>query len=139
MKALRGFLLGIFGLLLLATLTWVVPSPVYPIGLPLRPGQATAVSGAASLNQDAGTITSESLTTVAGATYTLTVGCNAVTSNSVIQASLSNGTNSAGDPAISTITPTQTPGGAAFVVVVTNRHATNALNGTLKIAFVVFN
>jgi hypothetical protein len=109
------------------------------VGLPLRPGTAIAVSGAAALNQDAGTVTSESLTTAAGATYTLTVGCDSVTSNSVVQVSLSNGTNSAGDPTIGTITPTQTPGGGAFVVVVTNRHATNALNGTLKIAFVVFN
>jgi hypothetical protein len=109
------------------------------VGLPFRPGQATAVSGAASLNQDAGTITSESLTTAAAGTYTLTVGCDLVTSNSVVQVSLSNGSNSAGDPTLNTVAVGQTPGQASFVCVVTNRHATNALNGTLKFAFVVFN
>jgi hypothetical protein len=105
------------------------------VGLPFRPGQATAVSGAASLNQDAGTITSESLTTAAGLTYTLTVGCDAVTINSVVQVELYPGTNSAGDPTLNSVTPLN----GSFVCVVSNRHATNALNGTLKFGFVVFN
>jgi hypothetical protein len=102
-------------------------------------GILAAVTGAATMNQDAGTITSDYLTVAAGATYTLTVGCDSVTSNSVVQVTMSFGTNTTGDPTLNTVAVGQTPGQASFVIVVTNRHASVALNGTLKFAFVVFN
>jgi hypothetical protein len=95
---------------------------------------ATAVSGAATLNASAGTITTESLATVAGSTYTLTVTNNKVTSaNCVIGASLSQGTNTAGIPDIQLVTP----GAGSFTVTLYNRHASAALNGTLKISFAI--
>lgn len=103
--------------------------------LPQTPQQATAASGAATLNTDAGIVTTESLSTAAGATYTLTLGCNQATVNSVILATMGLGSSSQGDPTLSTVSP----GNGVITFVVTNRHATLALNGTLKIRFGVLN
>jgi hypothetical protein len=100
------------------------------------PQTATAVSGKATVNCDAGLITTESLATVAGAAYTLTVGCNHVTSKSLVVPFCFNGSNSQGDPDLVSVTPAD---GGSITFKVINRHATLALNGTLKIGFVVFN
>lgn len=110
-------------------------TPAYAFNLPFRPGTATAVSGAATLNQDAGTITTDSLVTAAAASYTLTIGCNAVNPNSIVQASLANGTNTTGVPVITRVQP----GNGVVTVTVTNLAASAALNGTLLVAFIVFN
>jgi hypothetical protein len=103
--------------------------------LPITPGTATAANGAATLNQDAGTITTESLSTAGGSTYTLALGCDQVTPNSIVQTSLAYGTATQGDPDISRVTP----GNGVVTIIVANRAASTALNGTLKIGFVVFN
>lgn len=103
--------------------------------LTATPGTATAVSGAATLNQDGGTVTSESLTTAAGASYTLTLGCAKVNPNSLVLASVANNSNTQGDPSVQKITP----GTGQVTIVVVNRHSSQAFNGTLNIAFVVFN
>ena len=105
------------------------------MNLNFTPQNPIAVAGAAALNGDAGTVTSESLTTAAAATYTLTLGCPQVTPNSVVLASIYNGTNAAGDPVLGTVTP----GTGVVTIVVTNRHASAALNGTIKIAVLVVN
>lgn len=96
-------------------------------------GTATAVAGAATLSKLSGKITSESLTTAAGAIYTLTITNTKITAASIVGASLDLGTNSAGDPVISTVTP----GAGTLVIKVVNRHASAALNGTLKISYAV--
>lgn len=103
--------------------------------LPQSPQQATAVAGAAKLNCDSGVVTSEALATAAGASYTLTLACNEVTSKSLVMASLQNGSNSGGDPSLSRIVPAD---GGKVTFTVVNRGA-SAFNGTLKIGFVVFN
>lgn len=105
-------------------------TPVLPV---CNAGTASATAGAATLSKLAGVITSEALTTAAGATYTLTIANDKVVAGSVVVASLQNGTNSAGDPTIAKVTP----GAGSLVITVTNRHASNALNGTIKVAFVV--
>lgn len=110
-------------------------APAHAFNLPFRPGTATAVSGAATLNQDAGTITTDSLSTAAGSTYTLTIGCNQITPNSVVLATMGNGTNSAGDPTISTVKP----GNGVVTIVITNRASAAALNGTLLVALIILN
>lgn len=100
-----------------------------------RPSAATATSGAATLNQGTGRVTSESLTTAAGATYTLTL------TNSVIDASgaamvfakVKLGTATTGVPAITTVTE----GNGQVVIIVQNIHASAALNGTIIIDYVV--
>jgi len=116
-------------------LAFALIAPAHAFNLPSRPRTAIAVNGAATLNHDAGIVTTESLSTAAGSTYTLTLGCNQVTPNSVVSVSLSNGTNSTGDPTVSRVTP----GNNVVTIVVTNRASAAALNGTLLIALIVFN
>ena len=102
--------------------------------LDLRPALATAVNGAATMNQDAGIITTDALITAAQASYTLTIGCQGAGSSSVVHASLANGTNTQGIPVLALVKA----GGDAIVCTIFNLHATQALNGTLQVKFVVF-
>lgn len=94
---------------------------------------ATATAGAATLNKDAGVITSEGLTTVAGAEYTLTITNSAIAAADQVFASVANGTNTKGPIRITTITP----GSGSVVIKVQNGHATDPLDGTIKVAFAV--
>jgi hypothetical protein len=94
---------------------------------------ATAVAGAATLNKQSGIITSEALTTAAAAAYTLTLTNSVVSTSSRVLVSVANGTNAAGIPVLSTVTP----GSGSVVIVIYNLHAADALNGTLKVSFVV--
>lgn len=94
---------------------------------------ATATTGAATLNKDAGVITSESLTTAAGATYTLTLTNSSIAAADQVFASVQLGTATTGMPAVTTVTP----GSGSVVIIVQNIHSSAALNGTIKIAFVV--
>lgn len=101
----------------------------------LRPTAGTAVSGAATLNQGTGRVTSESLTTAAGATYTLTLTNSVIdaSGNAMVLAAVHLGTATTGMPAITTVTP----GNGQVVIIVQNIHATAALNGTIVIDFMV--
>lgn len=94
---------------------------------------ATATAGAATLSKLSGKVTSESLTTAAAAEYTLTVTNTRVAAADIAFASVANGTNSAGSPAVVRVTP----GAGSLVVVVRNVHASAALNGTIVVSFVV--
>lgn len=94
---------------------------------------ASATAGAATLNKPSGVITSESLTTAAGAAYTLTLTNSEIAATSQVLVSVGNGTNSAGRPTVTTVTP----GSGSVVIVVQNIHSADALNGTIKIAFAV--
>jgi len=95
---------------------------------------ATAAAGAATLNKSAGVITSEALTTVAGATYTLTITDSDVAAADQVMASVQYGTATTGTPAIATVATAA----GSVVIVVQNIHASAALNGTIKVSFVVF-
>lgn len=97
----------------------------------LDSGTATASSGAATLNKQGGIITTESLTTAAAAAYTLTLTNSVITATSRVSVSVDNGTNSAGIPVVSTITPSS----GQVIIKIYNLHASAALNGTLKISF----
>jgi hypothetical protein len=92
---------------------------------------ATAVAGAATLNKASGKITTEALTTAAGATYTLTLTNSQIAAADTAFVSIANGTNSAGDPAVGLVTPAA----GSVTIKVVNRHASAALNGTLVISF----
>lgn len=92
---------------------------------------ATAVSGAATLNKENGLITSEALTTAAGAEYTLTLANAGAKADDFIFVTLQNGTNTAGAPGVRTATPTA----GQIVIIIHNFHATAALNGTIKIGY----
>lgn len=95
---------------------------------------ATATAGAATLNKDAGVITSEALSTAQGAAYTLTLTNSSIAATDQVMASVSLGTATTGTPAIATVKPAA----GSVVIVVQNISASAALNGTIKVAFVVF-
>lgn len=92
---------------------------------------ASATAGAATLNQPSGVITSESLSTAAGGTYTLTLTNSKIAATDIVNVSLGLGTSTTGNPSITTVTPAA----GSVVVVVQNIHASGALNGTLKFSF----
>lgn len=95
---------------------------------------ATATSGAATLNKLMGTITTEALTTAAGAVYTLTITDSVIAATDVVMSEIQNGTNTTVGASILTVAPAA----GSIVVKVQNLHASAALNGTLLISFVAF-
>lgn len=97
-------------------------------------GTASATAGAATLHKQAGVITSEALVTAQNASYTLTLTDNRIVAADLVLVSLTNGTNSQATPIVTKVTP----GAGSVVIVVKNMHdSAVALNGTLKISFVV--
>lgn len=102
-------------------------------GIKADSGTATATAGAATLNKMAGVITTESLTTAAGADYTLTLTNSAIAAADMVFASVNNGTNTTVGIAVNRVTP----GAGQVVILIRNTHATATLNGTLKISFLV--
>lgn len=100
----------------------------------MESGTATAVAGAATLNANAGMVTSEALTTAQNALYTLTLTNSFVAASDIVFTTLQNGTNTQGTPVIVRVTP----GSGSLVIVVKNMHdAAQALNGTIKIGFAI--
>lgn len=91
---------------------------------------ATAVAGAATLNKASGKITTEALTTAAGATYTLTLTNSQIAAADTVFASVDNGTNTTPDATVTRVTP-----GAGTVVILVKNTSASALNGTLVISF----
>ncbi len=94
---------------------------------------ATGAAAAVTINALAGTITTEALTTAAGAEAAYTVTNNKVTASSIVLVSVADGTNTT----VAAMVASVTPAAGSFVVVLSNLHAAAALNGTLKINFVV--
>lgn len=95
---------------------------------------ATATAGAATLNKRAGVVTSESLTTAAGSDYTLTLTNSTIAATDIVLVSITNGTNTTAPIYVHTVTPGS--GSVAIKVRNANGSAT-ALNGTIKIAYLV--
>ena len=98
-------------------------------------GTATATAGAATLHKHSGKITSEALTTAAGANYTLTLTNQKISAKSIVLASVDQGTNTTEGIDVQRVTP----GANQVVIVVRNTHASAALNGTIVISFAVIN
>jgi len=111
------------------------PPPFRPLGMALDSGTktATAVSGAATLNKSAGVITSESLSTAAAASYTLTLTDNQIAGADQVYASVWYGTSTTGTPDVTKVTPAA----GSVAIVVQNIAASAAFNGTIKVAFFV--
>lgn len=127
-------LLGL-GALLFSASTVLAQSPatLRPTTLAIDSGTktATAVAGAATLAKGSGVVTSEALTTAAGATYTLTLTDTQIAAADQVFASVALGTATTGTPAVTTVKPAA----GSVVIIVQNVHASAALNGTIKIAF----
>jgi hypothetical protein len=94
---------------------------------------ATAVAGAVTLAKSSGVITSEALTTAAGATYTLTITNSLIAATDQVYASVALGTSTTGMPTVATVKP----GAGSVVIVFQNIHASAALNGTLRISYML--
>jgi hypothetical protein len=110
-------------------------NPMYLDAVALDVVSGTSASAAITLNCNAFKITTESLTTAAAAEYTLTMTNNKIGVNSIVIFSVGRGSTTQG---------TMIAGGATIsdgsaVLVMTNTHATEALNGTLSIRGYVFN
>lgn len=89
----------------------------------------TASSGAATVAGERVVVTTEALTTAAGATYTLTLTNTSVAAASLVLCSVGLGSSTTGSPIMSTITPAA----GSVVIKVMNNHASAAFNGTLTI------
>lgn len=97
---------------------------------------ATASAGAATLNAaGSGIVTTESLTTLSGSLYTLTLTNNMVEATDLVFATVQYGTATTGHPYVRRITPAS----GSVVISIGNSPDTNvaAYNGTLKIGFLV--
>lgn len=100
-------------------------------GLGVANYTAAATAGAATLHASSGTITSEALTTLAAAEYTLTLTNNKIGVNDIILWSVGNGTNT-GTPGAGGVSPAA--GSAVFTV--TNLGA-GAFDGTIKVRYLI--
>ena len=96
-------------------------------------GTAAATAGAATLNQSAGVITSEALTTVFGTDYVLTLTNSQIAAADIVFASVNNGTNTTEGLAVNRVTPAA----GSVAIRIRNTNAAAALNGTIKISFQV--
>lgn len=96
---------------------------------------ATSTANAATINAQTGVITTEALTTAAGATYTMTLTNSYIQAGSIVLVTVGKGTCTAGMPTVAFVTSAT----GSTVIILQNIHATNALNGTIKIGFTVMN
>lgn len=98
-------------------------------------GTGTSTAGAATVQTQAGTITTEALTTAAGATYTFTLTNSLIKAGSQVFVSVGRGTASTGEPVVQFVTPAA--GTAAILI--RNVAAAAALNGTITISYFILN
>jgi len=102
----------------------------------INPGDdatVTGASGAATSNHTGVVITTESVSTAAGADFTETLTDANINANSIVLAVVAGGSNSAGTPIVRSVVPSN----GSVVIKVYNAHASAAFNGTLKIAVLV--
>ena len=96
-------------------------------------GTATSTAGAATINHQAGVVTTEALTTAAASAYAFTLTDSRITTTSIVQLQLMGGTNTTRGIECRAI-----PGaGSATLSFYNNNVAGTALNGTLIFGFVV--
>ena|ERR1041385_1958819 len=100
-------------------------------GLSDAVGTATAASNAATLNSQTGIITSEALTTAAGATYTCTLTNSFIGTGSNVLVIVGNpGTGTAQLVSV-------TPAAGSVAIIVANKHASAAFNSAITLQFLV--
>lgn len=98
-------------------------------------GTATSTAGAATINAQTGLITTEALSTAAGANYTMTLTNSLIKAGSIVHVTVGKGTSTNGIMTLATVTVSAT----SAVMVFQNIHASAAVNGTFTIGFTVFN
>ena len=96
-------------------------------------GTATSTAGAATINHQAGVVTTEALTTSSGSAYSFTLTNSRILATSIVLCQLLGGTNTKHG-----LSFTAVPGsGSAAISVLNNDISAAALNGTLIFGFVV--
>lgn len=101
-------------------------------GIEVETGAVTLSSNAGTLSKRAGKITTEALTTAAGAAVTLTITNTLVAATDIIIVTRNGGTSDEGTPEY-----TVNPGSGSFTIVLENRHASAAFDGTFIFGFLV--
>jgi hypothetical protein len=96
-------------------------------------GVATSTAGAATVNHQAGVITTEALTTAAAAAYAFTLTDSRITTSSIVFLQLMGGTNTTRGLELRAIPNA----GSATISIYNNNVAGTALNGTLIFGFEV--
>jgi ABC-type branched-subunit amino acid transport system ATPase component len=107
----------------------------YSTQIDVLTGAATSTAGAATINTQTGQVTTEALATAAGAVYTFTLTNQVIKPTSIVNTVVGLGTATTGVPTVAYVTS----GTGVATIVIQNIAAAAALNGTLKIGFVVFN
>lgn len=97
-------------------------------------GTATSTAGAATTQTQSSVVTTEALTTIAGATYTFTLTNALINANSVVIPIAGRGTATTGG-----LTPIYVTPAAGSCVVIFQNVTLAAVNGTTKIAFFIHN
>lgn len=110
----------------------VAQNVTVPGNLLLGCGTATGTSNASTLANKCGTITTESATTAAGATFTETITNTVVAASDICFASVA--TTGTGTPAVTRVTPAA----GSLVIILQNIHASAAFNAVLLITFACF-
>ena len=95
-------------------------------------GAVTLSTNAGTLDAIAGKITSEALTTAAGSPVTFTITNAMVAAADIILVTRLGGTSDEGTPEY-----TVTPGAGSFTILLENRHASAAFDGTFIFGFLV--
>ena len=95
-------------------------------------GAVTMSSNAGTLNQVAGKVTSEALTTAAAGAQALVLTNTLVAAADVVIATINGGTSTTGSAEVKAVATTDT-----ITFTLTNRHASAAFNGTFIIGFLV--
>lgn len=99
--------------------------------LGLAGGVVTGASNAATLNQSSGVVTTESVSTAAGATYTETLTNAFIAAADLVFVSVT--TTGTGTPAVTKVTPAA----GSVVIIIQNIHASAAFSAALKLSFFV--
>ncbi len=95
-------------------------------------GTGTCTTNAVTINKMAGVITTESLTTASAASQDITLTNSKIASGDLVLVSVMGGTNTT-----KAVTLEVVPGTGSAVIKLTNNRAVTALDGTVKIGFLV--
>lgn len=98
-------------------------------------GSATANAGnsyAVTVNAMSGIITTDSLSTAAAGSRTITITDSAITASSLVELNWSGGTNTAGTPVFEAV-----PSASTLTITIYNKHASAAFSGTFILHFLV--
>jgi len=93
---------------------------------------AVEASNAVTINSQAGVITTSALTTAAGASYVITLTNSSLLAASVVTLAFQGGTNTRKNYNVEVV-----PSAGSAVITIYNTEPSNALNGTMKLGFLV--